>query len=371
MKMQWRKDLCNALLLHVRLLLKKYSTWLLLCISFLILGTMLLYMEDAKDEKSRIAIGICDKDQSEMSKMITGELAKLELYLATEGTEQELTTLLREGKLSAVCVIKKGFETSVLEGKTDKLIALYETENGGALLLPDILAGVMMRDVCVAKSYELLREYMKKTGREFTLTREEYREYLAKTMKESGVAFTFDVTYLMPESGEEQSAPLQSLIYQQAVFAVFALLAGMVSIYSVLPFWDVCHGKINSRVKTLPVKRSAWYAGSCLGAVFVPGIFSLMFGIGLFLKNPDTNMKFGSFLVCTMTYLCVIVIIMLVAAAGIKSSMVYQMGMLAMMLVFGIFGLVSMIDGLFLPEGISGWVPNGWYVKKMTELFAG
>jgi hypothetical protein len=59
---------------------------------------------------------------------------------------------------------------------------------------------------------------------------------------------------------------------------------------------------------------------------------------------------------------------MLFAAYIIKNHTVYQMGMLAMILVFGIFGLVSLVEGLLVPEGTADWIPNGWYVRKMTEL---
>jgi hypothetical protein len=59
---------------------------------------------------------------------------------------------------------------------------------------------------------------------------------------------------------------------------------------------------------------------------------------------------------------------MLFAAYIIKNHTVYQMGMLAMILLFGVFGFISVVDGLLVPEGTAVWVPNGWFVRKMTEL---
>ena len=78
--------------------------------------------------------------------------------------------------------------------------------------------------------------------------------------------------------------------------------------------------------------------------------------------------KLISLHICTMLYICVIVCMMLLAAYIIKSQTVYQMGMLAMILIFGVCGLVSLVDGLLLPEGTVTWVPNGWFVRRMTEI---
>ena len=88
----------------------------------------------------------------------------------------------------------------------------------------------------------------------------------------------------------------------------------------------------------------------------------------LFWKNRMEFSEILSLLVCTMVYICVIVCLMLFAAYIIKNHTVYQMGMLAMILVFGCLGLVSLTDGLLVPEGTTALVPNGWYVRKMTEL---
>ena len=354
------KDVLLSVALHLKLLLKKRSTWALLFVSFLILFLMLSGMEDAKEDKSRISIGVCDRDNSTLSELVCKELSDLPLYEVTYATEAELTRLLKQGKLSSVCVIKEGFEDLVQRGKAEHLITIYEPETGGALLLPDILAGVMMQDICLAKSYELLSAYMEQSGRAFSMSREEYRAYVEQTMTESGVSFSFDISYVLPETGEEHTGPAQSIVYQQAIFAVFAMLLGMLSIYSVLPFFDLCHGSMAKRLRTLPQRKTAWYVGSGIGAILVPLGFGIMSGICF-------PVKFTAFLICTIAYLCVIVCIMLVAACKIKSRMVYQMGMLAMMLVFGLFGFIRIVDGLFVPETWTAWIPNGWYVRMLTE----
>jgi len=94
----------------------------------------------------------------------------------------------------------------------------------------------------------------------------------------------------------------------------------------------------------------------------------LFLGCLIWQNNADFS-NFYSLLVCTGGYVCVIVCIMLVASMGIRNQTVYQMGMLATILVFGVFGLISLAEGILVPEGTVLWVPNSWYVRKMTELF--
>lgn len=367
MKANWIKEVWLATVQSLKLLLRGKQTLILLLGGMAVLVAMLLCMDDAKEEKSRIRIGIVNEDDSSLSEKIVREMKQLDLYEVAEGSLEELLEQVKEGELAAVCVLKEGFSDSVEKGKTNKLVTLHESENGSALLLGDILAGVMMQEICTAKAYQELVKYDKKTGREVSLSAAEYQEYVARLMEEEGAEFSFEVTYVSPDR-EVMEKPSQSLIYEQAIFAVFALMAGLLSVYAVLPFRRLRHGRLAGKVKTLPLSGGAIYFGSALGAFFVPACFGICFLGCYHMRNEVELSKFISLLVCTMVYICVIVCLMLLAAYGIKSQTVYQMGMLAMILIFGVFGLVSLVDGLLLPEGTVTWVPNGWYVRKMTEI---
>ena len=179
--------------------------------------------------------------------------------------------------------------------------------------------------------------------------------------------FSFDIQY-MKASGQTVEKPSQAVVYEQAIFSVFALMTGCIAMYSVLPFWQNCHGKLANRLRTLPVRRGAVYAGSALAGFVLPMAFGILFLTGYAFRNRLDFMQIILLLICTVHYICVIVCMMLLAAAGIKNQTVYQMGILAMILVFGVFGLVSIVDGLFVPEGTGYWIPNAWYVRKITEV---
>lgn len=364
---RWIKETVLTMGQSLRLLVKGKQTIWLLALSVVLLVAMLLSMDDVKEEKSRIAIGMVNEDESEpVEKVITGMKQK-DMYEVTVGNEKELLEKLKAGELAAVCVFRNGYEERIQRGDTSDLVAIYEAASGEALLLGDILAGVMMQEICEAKSYQTLLSYAEKAGKEIQISAEEYKGYSDKILQSGDAEFFFEVTYV-EENGTVSEKPSQAVIYEQAIVAVFALMTGVISIYSVLPFRQMRYGRLAERMKTLPVHNSALYAGSALAGLLIPMVFGGLFLLCLALRHRIGFLQIISLLICTMVYSCVIVCMMLLAAYLIKNHTVYQMGMLAMILLFGIFGLVSLVEGLLIPEGMTDWVPNGWYVRKMTEL---
>ncbi len=365
--MRWIKEMGLTMGQSLKMLLAGRQTVILLVLSLVLLAAMLVSMEEVKEEKSKIAIGMVDEDNSELSAAVMAGMKQMDMYEITLGDEEELLEQLQAEELSAVCVIKKGFAKNIGKGKTNRLINLYEIENGGALLLGDIMAGVMMQEICTAKSYQTLLSYGKKAGKEITISSGEYRTYVETLLKEGDAEFSFDITYVS-SNGKAAQKPAQSIIYEQAILAVFALMDGFIAIYAVLPFRQMRYGRLAERIKTLPVNRGAMYMGSALAGMLLPMTFGGVFLLCLLWKGIIDFSQIISLLVCTAAYICVIVGMMLFTAYIIKNHTVYQMGMLAMILVFGVFGLVSLLEGLLVPEGMADWVPNGWYVRKMTEL---
>lgn len=361
----------NELFLMMRqsilLQIKNKNMLVLLGLSFLMLSFMLLCMEENKEEKSKLYVGIANEDTGAFSESVIAGMRQKELYEIVTGEEGELLEKLKQGELSAVCVISEAFSERISKGDTEKLVMIYETKEKSAPLLGDILAGVMMQEICTMKSYQTLVAYQEKAGRGYTLSQEEYREYVEKMLKEGGTEISFDIQYWKGD-GKTAEKPSQSAVYEQAVFSVFALMTGCIAMYSVLPFWQTCHGKLAQRLKTLPLRRGTIYAGSALAGFVLPMLFGILFLGGYILRNQLEFLQIILLLVCTAHYICVIVCMMLLAAAGIKNQTVYQMGILAMILVFGVFGLVSIVDGLLVPEGTGYWIPNAWYVRKITEV---
>ena len=166
----WIKEVWLAMGQTLRQHFFEKQTLLLLLCGTLMLVAMLVSMDYVKDEKSKIAIGIADADRSDFSQKVIAAMQQIDLYEVTVGKEEELLECLSKKELAAVCVLKERLESRVARGKSDNLVTIYETEDSTAMLVGDILAGVMMQEICMAKGYQTLLDYEKKTGREASLT---------------------------------------------------------------------------------------------------------------------------------------------------------------------------------------------------------
>ena len=239
--MSWIREVILSAGISLKLMFRGVYTPVVLAVSVILLAAMLLSMDSVKEEKSKIAIGIADEENSALSAEIMTGMKQKDLYEVVEGDEAELVKRLVAGELSAVCVLNQSFSKNIYRGKTNRLIKIYETDNKEALLLSDVLAGVMMEEICTAKGYQTLISYEKKRGKEQAMSLEEYQEYVKGLFAKEGTEFSFDVEYVATD-GTQKEKPSQTVIYEQAVFAIFALMAGLVSIYSVLPFRSLLHG---------------------------------------------------------------------------------------------------------------------------------
>ncbi len=362
-------DIGQFWLYTLKLLLRGKETLTVLAIGFVLLLAMLFAMDEVKEEKSKIAVGIVDEDHSLLSERLTERVKTVELYEIYEGEKSELIAQVAKGELSVVCVIRKGYEEAVSQGKTKDLFLLHQTEDGG-FLFSDVFAGIMMQDICDAKGYLLYAEYMEKKNGAVTESLDDYRAYVAECVGEDTFDFSFDIQYVAKDADRKATeAPGNEIIYVQAIFAIMALMLGFLAIYTTMPYHRLMHGKLAVKLHSVPVGKSAVVLGSALGSLTLQIIFAVAFLSVFTVKNqlgPETGILF---LVCTCAYSCVIVGGILLGGTVISSETVYRISMLALVFVFGIFGLVSIIDGLLVPEGMGTWVPNGWYVREMTGLY--
>lgn len=354
-----RMMFCHAM----KLLLKGKRTVCLLLGGMVLMLFLVFGMNEVKEEKSKITIGVTDEDASALSALVTDRLHKVELFEIIQGEKEMLLEQLSLGELSAVCVIRDGYEEAVAKGKTDDLILVYQTEEG-VMLLTDMLAVVMMEEICSAKGYQMLASYLDASR---CPTLEEYRTYVSAYLSKEMFDFSFDISYRSGNDAGE--VPGNEIVYVQAIFAIAALIMSFLAVYAVLPYQRMLHGTMQGRIASLPVGRITVAAGNAMAAAAFVILFALAFVLCFAWRNGFDFFAFLSFLVCTCMYVCVIVTIMVLAGIVLRSECAYQVTMLVVVLLLGICGLFSIVDGILLPEGMSVFTPNGWYVREMTEIY--
>ncbi|MGN0506741.1 MAG: ABC transporter permease [Lachnospiraceae bacterium] len=362
----------HIVLLHtMRLLLKKKETLFVFGLGLFFFFALLFTLDEAKEEKSVVFIGIADEDNTELSKKLTERISECEVFSVTKAPLKELLNLQKAGSLTAVFVIREGYETAVNAGREERLIAMYEAEGKGLPLLADIVAGEMMQDICTAKGFLTYEEVMRRAGRETELlSKEEYAAYVMDCLTKETFDFSFETEY-SDRQGSNTRAPEQSVIYVQVIFSVLAILIGFLAVYAVLPYADFCHGRSAARVRALPLSKASVLVGAG-GAAFLTVItFGTTAVVLLSAKNGLPVSAFGQMFLCTAAYSGGIVILTMAAATVIKSRTGYQLFLLFLIVVFGAAGFLSVADGLLVQSELLRIVPNSVYVKAMIRCYIG
>lgn len=353
-----------------RLLLKRRQTLLVFVFSLLFFLLLLFFLEEAKEEKSAVFIGVLDEDKTVLSEALMERIHTCEVFGVTVAPLNELLAMLQEGKLSAVFVIKKGYEEALARGEERRLITMYEAEGKGIPLLVDIVAGEMMYDLCTSKGFLSYEEVMKQSGREWEmLSKEAYAAYVMDFLSKEEFDFSFQVEYL-DRKGTDANIPKQTVIYMQVIFAVLSMLLGFLAVYSVIPYADLCHGRVAKRMRILPFYKTAVPIGSGIAALFPVLLFGTAAVILFVWKNgilffPGLQMFFY-----TAAYSSVIVIITMLFARLWKHTAGYQLFMMAVVVVFGAAGFLGIAGGLLPGTDWLGFSPNSVYVRAMIRCYS-
>lgn len=362
----WLSELYHTFLFVWKLLFRGKETICLLLLGFVLLISMLSAMDEVKEEKSLISVGIADEDRSELSGRVIERIQAIEGYEWLVGEQEALLELLRQGEVTAVCVLRSGYEEQIYKGRPKDRVMLYDNGQGN-FLLSDVLAGAMLPEICLNLSYETYEKYCKKEGMELPPP-EEYEAFVLTYYDEDMFNFSFDMEFVSV-SGEQHRAPSNSDIYVQAIFAIMAVMTGFLLIYTMAPYHRLVHGKLADKVRTLPRSFGAGACGCVLAGGSVAVIFCTAFLILFGIRNELSQKTMLSCFTATLLYVVIMVSILMFMGRWISSFNAYQITMVILVVVFGVFGLVSIVDGVLLPEGTTTWIPNGWYVRKMMEAY--
>ena len=319
------------------------------------------FMEDAKEEKSTIALGIVDEDETGLSGQLVERLKENRLFTVSQGGLSKELEQLGSHKVKAVLLLKSGYEEKLSAGTPEKVITIYETEQGGVPLLRDMIAGEMMADVCTAKGYLEYRRVWQERG-EPPLLAEEYAAYVAEGMQSGRFDFCFETDYL--GGGEKQEKPTPVLIYRQLTFAVAAMLLSLLAVYACVPYYRIRHGKMAERSSLLPASAWTLWTGCAMGAVLLVLAFGILLVVLFSLRDGTFAGALTRFLY-TAGFCGGIVMVAMLSARCCRTLTQYQCGMLFFVFVSGIFGMLSVFDGMLIPEKAADWIPNYWYIRHM------
>ncbi len=344
------------------------------CICFFFLCASLNF---SAEDQSRIPIGLANLDVVEeesltttlMSQVLYDKVKNSPSFRVVEGSLEKLIKALENGEVNCIFVIKKGYQERLQVGYTKELIQLYKSEgNKNAAMLADIFAGEMIDEICLQKSY-LAYKKLDFTGFE-ELTKGEYEQYVEQMKQEDEFEFSFEVSLYDPNIVEVDYNKLENaVLYREIIAGIFAMLLSFVVLFS---FTYVCMEKeqgIYQRQRITLQNRLANILGTLLSVVVTTVFLGLIF-VSCVCYYTNSQSSFAPLLTLSITYALLISVVFYILARVAKGVLVYQMVGAIMILILGMLGFATIVDGIAFKKFVVliENSPNGWFMERFVDI---
>lgn len=370
---------------RLKLILADKLNCFVILFSFVLFLLLMSSLSFGAEERSNVPIGIMDLDRSETSKVLAEKIKKIPAFYVYEEGEKELNRLLLKEEISGIFIIKEGFEDSVNKGSTEKLVMMkYLEGNKSAKVLSDIFAGPMLYPISLAKGlkeYEALKkpalgnekkEIENSEIQNNWFTGQEYVDYINKLSKASDFDFAFDINMVDLESGEGALNPLgNSVIYFQVVFGILGMLISFVAMYITVGAVVEKEQGLDAKIKITLLKPVYLDLSYILALITVLSGFSvgITFILGRFIDNLTLEKKVTIFVVIFLYAVIMGMWVMVLGRISKKVSRYQILGTLSILL-SGVFGFLSMVEGLIKSRlhDITILLPNRWLIEGITDI---
>lgn len=357
-------DVATQIKLRLKLMLSDKMTVAAFIIAAVAFTLVLNNLNIHADEQSAIPIGLVCEDSSELATDLVGRLKNVRSLHVYEGTFDENESLLLDGYISAVFVIKDGYGERVMAGETNDLLKLYfGKDDRTCAILGDIVAGEMMYEICF---YGGLEHYHKLSDRGHTDA--EYREYTDELAKGEEFSFSFDTEYINTGSKEKGEDEIKnSVLYRQMIAGMVAMLLSFVILFSYSQTVTENEQGIGRRKNATVFGKAAQIAGDLTAVLVCTLILCVLIAASTANAVGSIESFFMILLTCIGYVITMSVIMMLVSKIS-RSITVYQLVGGLLVLVFGGAGFASVFSGFMgraLGTAVS-IIPNSIFIKLFT-----
>jgi ABC-2 type transport system permease protein len=329
-------------------------------------------------DRSRIPIGIANLDTekvdgkkvaTKLSQELVDRVKESSSFRVVQGEVKDLKASLMNGEINTIFVINRDYQERIMSGSTKQNITIYKSpENKAAALLSDIFAGEMLDQICLQKSW------LKYRGLDFEgyeqLSAEEYSDYVHRLMEEDEFEFTFDVELVSTKSTDANYEKLNNtVLYRQIIAGIFAMLLSFVVLFS---FTYVCMEKeqgITRRKQLTLSSRLAEYLGTILAVLALAVLLCIIF-VSCICYYADVSDAFWPLLKLSLTYAFVMSVVFILLVQVTRGVISYQMIGAVLILILGLLGFFTMMEGLVLSNLINALenTPNGWFIRRFVDI---
>ena len=346
----------NHFFIRLKLLLQDKPAVFCYLASVVILLILFVGLDNAAEDRSAVPIGLVVNDDSIEADELAEKIRQNKAFFVYEKNQDELEGMLMDDYINSIFIIDKGSGEKLLAGDTDKMLTVISGEDDRmSVILSDIIAGDMVYDISLHKSYNKYRTL----GDKSTMTRDEYKAYTDAYLSNPEFNMPIEFKYMESKVGNiSEREVTNGMIYRQ-------MIAGMICMLLSIVAFTACNGICLEHEKGIRRRRDNTpkdHLAQSLVDFLAVYLFTLPVGFfaGYLLKGIS-----GAAISCV--YLLVILLICFAAARFIKSLSAYQLVGVIIVAGLGVAGFVSAFSGIVGGGEFLKYTPNGafieWFMK--------
>lgn len=335
-------------------------------IIFLFMGGSLF---QSAEDKSRIPIGIVDLDCSAMSVNLVERVKQNATLNVLEGTKQELDKELKHQRIEGIFIIKDGYEKRIVLGDTLELVSFFYLDgNTAGLLLPDILAGEMMFDICLSKGMNMYYNLSDGTMvKEDMYSESKYINYIEGLAGAPEFKFTFEIETIANE------IPDNSILYIQIAFGILGMLVAFMILFMTSNIMVDKENGITSRLNTTVLSNISKNAGDILAVTVVNLFLNIGLCVIIYLTVKPLSLKnIACIYLVLFLYALEYSLLFCLTSRFFKQMAGFQTAGSFLVIICGLVGFLPMLDGILSVKVLKffEFIPNSWFIKWITDIIA-
>lgn len=348
--------------LRIKLLLKDRVAGICYLAAAVVMLFVLAGLNLVADEQSRVPIGLVCEDDSALAQDLCDRLRANEALRCYELDQETLEHYLRDGYINSILIIPRNYSDKVTAGSNDKLVTIVSVEDDKtSVILGDIIAGCMIREVCINKTY--LRY---KSLKGSTSTMQELTDWVERIESDPDFSYGFDVVYRQvgdtaPDAGEITNA----MLYRQAIACLLAMLMALIVFCS-------CNGIASEHGNSMTLRRRLLpgnKAVTVLREACALFCYTLPVGIAAaFMLARGSGIKaILMILALNVCFIFVCVLFFYICSQISGGIFAYQLIGTFSVIACGVMGFIYAFGGL-MGVDMFGMSPFALYIKNFIEL---
>ena len=345
----------SRFILRLKICLKDRTAGICYFVSVVVMFCLLLGLSSVAEERSAVPIGLYVDDDSEEALRLAEKMRATSSLYIYEDSLDELKELLLDGYVNSIFIIEKGYGERVRGTDVDNLVTvLCGKDDQMSVMISDIVAGAMMYDICLNKSYRLYADSLPTNA----LDKQQYSDYIWKLYDSHDYAFNFESVYKDPKVKKiEERQVTNGMIYKQMIAGMLAMLLCLMAFVSCNCFCIEYENGVAYRLKEFPGSR-------------IPKEIMDFFGIFMYTLPLSivAGLLFSDIkaVIASIVYLMVLCAVCTFISKAVKKTESYQLVGAVLVIGLGVLGFVSVFSGIIGGPEFLRYTPNAIYINLLV-----